>query len=195
MRLRKLTLVTIIMLAISFGVAGAASISLQLSGKGAVDANTIKAGEPVNVDIYFENDIKRSGMTIGFSIESDDIKNIVHVADSGNGLNENGDVKGYDDWVGAAVWDLFGIFVVERDWDGELPELLGFGAVANEKAYYPHELAKKLSFEIIVPEPGTLVIDSSYYPPGGKWMISSPPTEAPSEEPQWGGPYEFKVIK
>ena len=195
MRLTKVTVYLIIILSISFGLASAAKISLQLSGKGAVDSNTIKAGEPVSVDIYIVNDVKRAGMTIGFSIESDDIKEIIHVADSGNGLNDHGDVKGYDDWVGAEVWDLFGIFVVERDWDGEMPELLGFGAVANEKAYYPHELAKKLSFEIMIPEAGTIVIDSSYYPPGGKWMFSSPPLEAPSHIPEWGGPYKLKVIE
>jgi hypothetical protein len=195
MRFSKAAVYSAIVLCLSFGVAGAASISMSLSGKGAVDSTTIKAGEPVMIDVYFVNDVKRAGLTLGFTIESDDIREIVHVEDAGNGLNKRGDIKGYDDWVDAEVWDLFGIFVIERDWDGELPELIGFGAVANEKAYHPHDLAKKLSFEIIVPEPGTLVIDSSFYPPGGKWMFSSPPEEAPSHLPEWGGPYEFKVIK
>ncbi len=195
MRLTKATMYVVLILSLSFGLASAATISLQLSGKGAIDGTTIKAGEPVSVDIYVVNDVKRAGMTIGFSIESDDIKEIVHVVDSGNGLNDSGDVKSYGDWVGAEVWDLFGIFVVERDWDGELPELLGFGAIANEKAYFPHELEKKLSFEIIVPTAGTIVIDSSYYPPGGKWMFSSPPLQEPSASPEWDGPYEFKVIE
>jgi len=195
MRSFTMTVVIISCLAVLAGAAYGASISLQISGKGAVDENTIKVGEPVSIDIYFVNDANRTGMTIGFGLTSDDIPEIVHLADSGSGLNERGDVKGHNDWATAEVWDLFGIFVVESDWDGKLPDVLGFGAVANEGNYAPHELEKKLSFDIMVPTPGTLVIDSAYYPPSGKWMFSSPPQERPSHFPEWKGPYTFKVIE
>ena len=174
-----------------------ASVSLGISGEGAVDETTIKAGQPVSVDIYFENDAPRTGITVGFKVWSDEIEKIIHVADSGNGLNDAGDVKGHADWAGEGkkVWDLFGIFAVLTDWDGVLPDTLGFGALCNQNEYLPHELEKKLSFEIIVPFPGTLVVDSSFYPPGGTWLYSSPPNTIPSHVPEWKGPYEFKVIE
>lgn len=173
----------------------AASISVELSGEGAVDPNTIRAGEPVTLDIYIENDEPRAGMTMGFRLHSTNIMEIVHVKAPGEGLNDSGDVKGYNGFGDASVWDLFGMFVVERSWDGKLPDTIGFGGVCNEQTYDPHEREKKLSFEIIVPEPGTLVMDSSYYPPSGIWMFSSRPNTIPSEHPEWEGPYKFQVVK
>ena len=187
--------VTLIVLALSGGTSMAASVSLQISGPGAVDQTTIKAGQPVSVDIYFTNDDVRHGITVGFEITSPDLTEVVHPADSGQGLNKRGDVKGYNGWEGNEVWDLFGIFVVENDWNGHLPDTIGFGAVCNAKTYGPHELEKKLSFGIVVPESGTLVIDSSYFPPSGKWLYSSRPGTVPSHQPQWGGPYTYKVIE
>lgn len=173
----------------------AATISVEISGEGAVDQKTIRAGKPVSVDIYFENDQTRAGMTVGFKVHSENISEIVHVNSPGEGLNDSGDVKGYNGFGDASVWDLFGLFVVERSWDGKLPDTLGFGGVSNEKSYEPHQREKKLSFEIMVPEPGTLVVDSSYYPPSGVWMFSSVPNTLPSERPEWSGPYKFKVIE
>ena len=192
--MRSLFITSIVTL-LSMGTVMGSSVSLQLSGSGAIDQNTIKAGQPVTVNICFANDAVRHGITVGFKITSPDIAEIVHPSDSGKGLNKRGDVKGYNGWEGNEVWDLFGIFVVENDWDGRLPDTIGFGAVCNAKEYAPHPLEKKLSFDIIVPKPGTLVIDSSYFPPSGKWLYSSKPGTIPSHKPEWGGPYTYKVIE
>lgn len=172
----------------------AGSVSMKISGPGAVNDSTIKAGENVLVDIYITNDTVYSGFSLGFAITSPTIKSIVHVADSGNGLNDSGDIKGYGGWEDKSIWDFGGVFAVERDWDGKLPEVLGFGGLCVKKEYEPHKLAKVLSFEMIVPEPGLITIDSSFFPPGGSWMFSAPPPGR-AEEPGWLGPYTFNVIK
>ncbi len=181
---------------LAFGVSSAlaSSVSMKISGPGAVNDSTIKVGEKVTVDIFIVNDTVFRGYSLGFTVKSPTIKTIVHVVDSGNGLNDSGDIKGYNGWDDKSIWDFGGVFVVERDWDGELPELLGFGGLCIKKRYEPHELAKVLSFEMIVPETGEITIDSSFFPPGGTWMFSSPPPGR-TEEPDWLGPYTFKVVK
>jgi hypothetical protein len=181
---------------LAFGVSSvlAGSVSMKISGPGAVNDSTIKAGEQVSVDIYIANDTIFKGYSLGFAIKSPTIKTVVHVVDSGNGLNDRGDIKGYNGWDDKSIWDFGGVFVVERDWDGELPEILGFGGLSIKKLYEPHELAKVLSFELIIPDTGVITIDSSFFPPGGTWMFSAPPPGR-TEEPDWLGPYTFKVIK
>lgn len=181
---------------LTFGVSSAlaSSVSMGISGPGAVNDSTIKVGEKVSVDIFIANDTIFKGFSIGFTVKSPTIKSVVHVVDSGKGLNDGGDIKGYNGWNDKSIWDFGGVFAVERDWDGELPELLGFGGLCVKKKYESHDLAKVLSFEMIVPEAGEIIIDSSFFPPGGTWMFSSPPPGR-AEEPDWMGPYTFKVVK
>ncbi|MDF1544248.1 MAG: hypothetical protein P1R58_04000 [bacterium] len=191
----KICAFVILTLAMMSSGAIADDVKVKISGPGAVDANTIKAGEKVSVDIYAATDTARTGFTLGFTLKSKDISNVIHVADSGNGLNKNGDIKGHNGWNDKSVWDFGGVFAVERDWDGKLPELLGFGGLSIKKGWEPTDLTKTISFEIIVPEAGTLVLDSAYYPPGGKWLFSSPPRLAGPSSPGWDGPHTFKVVK
>ena len=182
-----------VLLCASVGM-GETSISMAISGPGAVNDSTIKAGEPVSVDIYWENgDPDRRGFTTGFSITSETIKNIVHVADSGNGINEAGDIKAHSGWEGTTAWDFTGIKAVMVDWDGELPELLGFGGLRVKNVYNEHENKKVLSWTMIVPEPGVIAIDSSFYKPGGIWAVVGP--DGVEVAPAWGGPYVFQVIE
>ena len=176
------------------GFAAAGSIGMKLSGPGAVNDTTIKAGEPVAVDIYVENDSLFTGFSFGFAIKSKDIKKIVHVADSAGGLNEAGDIKGHNGWQDHSVWNFGGVHAVERNWDGELPELIGFGGLCVQQEYKPHEKKKCISLNMIVPTPGTLTLDSAYYPPGGRWLFATPKPGA-AQEPAWEGPYNFKVVK
>ncbi|RME31513.1 MAG: hypothetical protein D6800_00700 [Candidatus Zixiibacteriota bacterium] len=167
----------------------ATDVSMAISGPGAVNDSTIKAGKKVSVDIYWANDHQPMGFTTGFKITSDNIKRIIHPADSGNGINPRGDVKGYNGWQDRSIWDLGGVFVVTRNWDGELPDTIGFGGAVVKKRYKPHPKQKVLSFDIIVPDTGTIVIDSSFFPPGGYWKFG------PKGHPTWAGPYKFHVIK
>lgn len=192
---KRIVVLSLVLLLATTATAG--SLKLKLSGPGAVNDSTIKAGEKFSVDIYCSNDTSRTGFTFGLSITSPDssIKNIVHVVDSSGGLNDGGDVKGYNGWENKSIWDFAGVMVVEKDWDGKLPELIGFGGLAIKKSYNPQKLSKIMSMEFIVNETGTLVVDSSFYPPGGKWIFASPPDSAPPEAPQWDGPYKFKVVK
>jgi len=189
----KVWCLAVVFLVVGVSFSTATSVSMKISGPGAVNDSTIQAGKEVSVDIYVVNDTVFSGFSLGFSIKSPAIKSITHVPDSGNGLNENGDIKGHNGWQDKSIWDFAGILVVERNWDGKLPELLGFGGLCIKKDYLPHDLVKVLSFEIIVPEAGMITIDSSFFPPGGKWMFAASP--GPAEVPKWGGPYTFKVIK
>ncbi len=190
----KITCTVALFLVFCISSTMAGSVSMKISGPGAVNDSTIKAGENVLVDIYVANDSAFTGFSLGFKVKSPTIKSINHVADSGKGLNDNGDIKGYNGWQDKSVWDFGGVFAVERGWDGQLPDTLGFGGLCIKKKYEPHDLAKVLSFEMIVPDTGVLVIDSSFFPPGGRWLFSAPPP-GPAEEPDWLGPYTFKVIK
>ncbi len=179
-------------------MAGAAvaetTISVQISGPGAVDAKTIKVGEPVSVDIYWTNeDEDRRGFTTGFKVVSETIKNVVHVADSGNGVNDNGDIKAHNGFGGTEAWDFTGLRAVPVNWDGELPEVIGFGGLRVKNVYGAHELKKVLSFTIVVPEAGEITVDSSFFRPGGIWAVVGPDgVEIP---PIWEGPYTYKVVE
>ena len=163
----KLLGVSVLLVAALAAMSAAGEGTMKLSGPGTVDATTIKAGEPVSIDIYIRNDSLYTGFSMGFSMTSKDMKNIIHVADSAGGINETGDIKGYNGWEDKSIWN-FGLFAVEKDWDGELPELLGFGGLCVQREYQPHESHKCLSIDMIFPEPGTIVIDSAFYPPGGR---------------------------
>ena len=168
----------------------ASSVSIKLSGPGAVNDSTIKAGEKVSFDIYILNDAKYTCFTMGFKISSSDIVAVGHPADSGNGMNPKGDVKAYDGFKDASIFDLGGLYVVESDWDGKLPDLIGFGGLCAYKSYEPREEAKKISFDLLFDEVGTIVVDSSFFPPGGQWVFGQP-----KHIPAWGGPYTFQVVK
>ena len=164
-------------------------IVFKLSGPGAVNDSTIKAGEKVSFDIWMSNLKPRRGLSVGFKLTSDDIKEVIHPADSGKGLNKRGDVKGHNGWHDKSIFDFTGVLPAEKDWDGILPDTLGFGALVVKSSYEPHDMMKTLSFDLIVPTPGTLHVDSTYFPPGGNWQYGL------GGRPGWGGPYTFKVVK
>ncbi|MFQ6008794.1 MAG: hypothetical protein ACE5K8_07590, partial [Candidatus Zixiibacteriota bacterium] len=192
MKLVKKCSLAIILLVVGVTGSMAASVSMKISGPGVVNDTTIKAGEKVSVDIYIANDTVYTGFTLGFSITSPSIKSIIHVPDSNNGLNPNGDVKGHNGWEDASIWDFEGVFVsAKSDWDGQLPDLIGFGGVCFKNEYKPHDLMKVISFDMIVPDTGMITVDSSFFPPAGKWMFAGAPT-GKTEEPKWGGPYNFR---
>jgi len=176
------------------GTALGTDIYLGISGPGAVNDSTIKAGEKVSVDVYWANDMEDvRGFTTGFKMSSKTMKKIVHVVDSGNGLNDKGDIKGHNGWEGTKVWDFSGVWAVPVNWDGNLPDLVGFGGLVIKNRYGPHEKQKVLSWEVMFPEEGEVVIDSSFFPPGGIWTVVDPNEgEIP---PKWHGPYKFTVVK
>lgn len=193
---KQVIALAICMLVFSLSALAETSVSIKVSGPGVVNDSTLKVGEKVTFELYTTNDTIRTGFTIGMAIRSDDIKKIIHVADSGNGLNAGGDVKGHNGWHDKSVWDLNGVFIKENDWDGILPDLLGIGGIAIKRGYKKDtEGLKKLTWEVIIPEAGNLVIDSAFFPPGGEWMFSSPPTVEREHYPTWYGPYKYKVIK
>jgi len=142
MRVLKVLLVTVCAAGLLAAVAGATSISMKLSGEGVVNDSTVKAGTPVSVDIYIENDSLFTGFSFGFTVTSPDIKNVIHVADSGNGLNKGGDIKGFNGWQDASIWNFGGVYAVERDWDGSLPDMIGFGGLCIQQEYSPHDIQK-----------------------------------------------------
>jgi hypothetical protein len=182
---------------------GETRVSLGLSGPGAVNDSTIKAGEPVSVDVYWVNqDDDRRGFVNSFRIFSDNIKTIKHwpdsgktynLADSGKGISEAGDVRAHSGWDGTNVWDFTGLRLISVDWNGSLPDTIGFGGVVVKNKYGPHEKKKVLSWAMIVPETGTIMIDSTSYRPGGRWAIGN--SEAAEIKAAWSGPYKFTVVK
>ncbi len=189
----KLKLIGLV-LAVSLlgGAAFGASVSVGVSGKGAVNDSTVIAGEPFSVDVYVANDSVQRGFTLGFKLTSDNIKKVVHVADSGKGMSIKGDVKGYNGWQDKSIWDLNGVFVVESNWDGNLPDTVGFGGVCVKLKYSPHEKMKCLSMDLMVPTEGTLVVDSSFWFPSGIWIFAGDNQTA--RIPKWGGARKVKVV-
>ena len=188
---KLIALVLLALFVFSGSTMAAGSISAKISGPGVINDSTIKAGEPFSIDIYMTNDTLRRGMSFGFKLTSDDIKQVIHVKDTVEHVrgNENGDIQGHNGWEDKSVWDFSGLLATETDWDGKLPDTIGFAGVVIKQRYEPHDLAKNISLDLIVNEPGVLVFDSSFFPPGGKWKYDN------NEKPAWGGPYRFKVVK
>jgi len=186
--------VVLVILCLAAGTAMGTDVFLAISGPGAVNDSTIKAGEKVSVDIYWANDTDDlRGFTTGFKISSADIKTIVHVADSGKGINTQGDIKGHNGWENTAVWDFAGVWPVMTNWDGALPDQIGFGGLVIKNHYGKHEKQKVLSWEIIVPDAGALTIDSAFFPPGGIWAVAL--AGGVEAKPTWHGPYKYQVVK
>ncbi len=190
----KLLIVTAFVLLVFTVCAMAGSVSMKISGPGAVNDSTIQAGKEVSLDIYVSNDSMYTGFSFGFTFESPDIKKIIHVSDSLPSLNENGDIKGHNGWEDRSTWNFGGVYAVEKDWDGVMPELLGFGGLSIQQEYKPHDIMKVISANMVFTEAGTISIDSAFYPPGGGWMFANP-SENGTHLPKWGGPYTFKVVK
>lgn len=196
MKVKLLTVCTLAIFALAVSVFAGNGIKLALSGEGVVNDSTIKAGQPVTVEIHFENDTTRSVFTAGFAITSPDIKTITHVKNADGSMVDSSHVKGYNGFEDKSVWDMTGLKVMEIDWDGNLPELLGFGGVAIRQGMQKQDWTKQISFDIVVPSAGTIVIDSSFYPPRNPWVFATP-ARAGGEPvyPDWYGPYTIKVVE
>lgn len=177
----------------------ASSFTLKVSGPGAVNDSTIKAGEKVSIDVYFTTKDTLKAFSCGYKIYSKDIKSITHVKDTSSGLNAEGDIRGWNGWEDKSRWDFGGVWPAMKNWDGELPDTLGFAGAVVKKKYAPHPSTKVLSFAIMAPTEGTLMVDTTFYPPGGSWKVVLAPTipgEKPKDDkPIWKGPYKFKVVK
>ena len=179
----------LVLLAVS---AGAATVAMKISGPGAVNDSTIKVGEKVSFDLYFATEKELRGFSAGFRFASPDIKSITHVTDTATGLTKAGDIKGYNGWSDKSLWDFLNM-AVTKDWNGTLPDTIGFVGAVAKKVYAPHKEMKVLSITAIVPEPGTLTLDSTFYPPGGSWKVVL--SDKKDDRPTWKGPYKWKVVK
>jgi hypothetical protein len=192
----KMTLMVALSCMLLSSIGMATSIKMKLSGPGRVNDSTIKAGQKVGFDIYVTNDTTHLGLSAGFKFTSPDnsIKMIVHSVDSGKGMDgSKGDVIGFNGFGDRSMFDLVNQ-VVLSDWDGKLPDLMGFFTCGFKKNWPPMPETKAYTIEMIVPTPGILKVDSAFYPPGGSWIVTTMKTALPST-PSWGGPYKFKVVK
>jgi len=194
----RLILIALVCFVLGTGSLFTAEVDLEISGPGVVNDSTVKVGEPFSVDIYWENDSEGwRGFSNGFCIESEDIKKIVHLNDTVDGMGKNGEVKGYNGWENSDVWDFAGVWVVPVDWDGSVPDTMGFGGQVIKNRYGAHPRQKVLSWDMIMNETGTFSIDSCFYRPGGYWkLFTLTDAKAPIEEIMgWDGPHVFHVIK
>ena len=192
----RIAVVAAVILVFSVSAASSATVSMKISGPGKVNDSTIKAGQKVSFDVYIVNEIDRQCLSVGFKFFSPDssIKSITHPADSGKGMeNTKGDVKAFGPYKGSEMFDIMNS-AVSDNWDGQLPDVLGFMAHILKKKYVKHEEMKAYSIDVVVPNPGTLVVDSSFFGSGGVWMMVTEPTQEP-HCPSWKGPYKFKVVK
>ncbi|MEW5796290.1 MAG: hypothetical protein AB1772_07995 [Candidatus Zixiibacteriota bacterium] len=191
---KSLVMVFVIVAACAVSTPGQTTITLGLSGPGAVNDSTIKAGQPVSVDVYWESkDVDIRGFTTGFRVYSPTIKAIVHVADSGKGINPAGDLKAHGGWEGTNTWDFSGIRVIPTDWDGTLPDTIGFGGARAKVAESAHPRKKVLSWTMLVPTTGQILVDSTFFRPSNIWAVAL--TAGKEVRPLWNGPYKFSVIE
>ena len=105
-------------------------------------------------------------------------------------------VRGHNGWENSNVWD-FALWVVDVDWDGKLPDTVGFGGQVVKKRYNAHERQIVLSWEMIMPDTGTFVIDSCFFRPNNAWKLFGVSKDAESYEEvmAWDGPHTFQVVK
>lgn len=178
----------------------ATTISMKLSGPGVVNDSTVKAGQKVSLDIYSENNEEWQGITFTFKMTSPTIKKVEFPSDS-TGINERGNVHGFNGWQDKSIWDLF-VKVPEYELNGELPEVFGVGAAVVKNKYKSHPKQKILSFDVRFTETGAVIIDSTSIPGNGGsvWKVARSPRVTPvgkeSQEPvKWNGPVRFKVVK
>lgn len=179
----------------------AVSVSMKISGPGVVNDSTIKAGQKVSLDFYWENKSEYNGFSSGFRLFSPDksITAVSYPADSGKGMNKHGNMKAFNGWETKQVFD-FGFWASEPEVDGQLPELFGYAGVCMKQRWNPHPLQKTSSFEFVVNGAGKLVIDTSntspHYLKVTRTRLAADTTNLPSSEiPTWGGPYTLRVVK
>lgn len=172
---------------------GETVMKLKLSGPGAINDSTIKAGEKVSVDVYYANAKPRRLFFLGLNFSSPDIKTVVHVADSGKGLKDHSDIKGHNGFEDHSIWDFTGTLVGTTDWDGTLPDVAGVGGVSVKRGFDPQPLTKNISFDMIFPTPGTVIVDTCSWgmTKNANVFIVGQEREAPA----WDGPYRFRVVK
>lgn len=174
--------------------AGETIMRLKLSGPGAINDSTIRAGQPVSVDVYYSNSKTRRLFFMGLKFSSPDIKSVVHVGDSGKALNDHGDIKGHNGFDDHSIWDMRGTIVGSTDWDGTLPDIAGVGGVCIKQQFEPRPLTKSLSFTMSFPTPGSVTVDTCSWGPrkiNSNQFLNGDDREAP----QWDGPYHFVVVK
>jgi hypothetical protein len=188
----------VVAMAVSVVAAPMTTVTMKLSGPGAVNDSTIKAGQKVSLDLYFAAKQELRAVSFGFRLYSPDIKAIQHVPDTAKGLTEVGDIKGANGWNDFTKWDFLNRAVL-KNWDGALPDTLGFVAAVAKKKYLPHEVMKVYSIDIVAPGPGTIVMDTAFYEPGGSFKAilapNGPEGAKQDERPLWKGPYKFKVVQ
>ncbi len=191
-------LVGLFMAAVPLAAAPMTSVAMKLSGPGAVNDSTVKAGQQFSVDLYFATKQELRAISMGLKLTSPNIKTVQHVSDTAKGLSEAGDIRGWNGWNDYTNWDFLNKAVL-KNWDGNLPDTLGFVAAVAKKKYMPHEQMKVYSIGLIAPGPGTLVIDTAFYPPGGSWKAvlapAAPGDDKQDERPHWKGPFKVNVVK
>ena len=154
-----LILLTVALCVIFAATAMSSTVSIKLSGAGKVNDSTIKAGQKVSLDIYFDNEVPRMGLSLGFRIFSPDksITTILHPADSGNGIEDSkggvrGDIKGYNGFEDKAIFNLLNKAVI-TNWDGKLPDTMGIMTMVFA------ELTLGVNVKELLPDPlGAVVV-------------------------------------
>lgn len=181
--------------------AEAVNVAMKLSGPGVVNDSTIKAGQKVSLDFYFDNASEYNGFSAGFRLFSPDksIKTVTYPADSGNGMNKRGNMKAFNGWETKQIFD-FGFWAPEPDADGNLPEVFGYAGVCMKQRWTPHAMLKTCGMEFIAPTAGTLVVDSSntspHYLKVTRTQLAADTTGLPKTEiPVWKGPYKITVVQ
>lgn len=181
---------------LAFAAMADTGVKITISGEGVVNDSTIKVGKPVTVEVHFANDTTRSVFTTGFKMTSDDVKTIKHVKDDNSIFLDSVWVGGYNGFQDKTIWDMTGLRVVPIDWDGNMPELIGFGGVAVRQGLPKQDFTKQFSWDFIAEQTGTIVIDSSFYPPRNRWIFATPERAGGEPvEPDWYGPYTITVIE
>jgi len=190
----KCKLIMLAILLLSFGgVQAADSVSVSIYDATndvvldpATDTIYTQDTEGADIDyqirIAIESDIDISGMTLGFRLWSNDGVIWQYNAQSG-GFGDNTEAvivpptSRFDPAAGTGSFDMTGLLVVEKDYDGMLDDSLVFGGVGlnNTLAAGPMEdmIAIHVTFGgVDSGQIKTFCIDSSFVPPAGAWIFT-----------------------
>jgi len=139
--------------------------------------DTIYAEKDLDIDIYFENDVRLGAMTIGLRFFSSD----------GITWQWHNNYPPYNSWdyysyvpdsrmPGPEIWDMAMGVPTIYDGDGISPDTISFGGTAMTQGLMPGPLEHMLSYHLTVSIPDNVnvyefCIDSAFIPPAGPFVF------------------------
>ena len=201
-----LSLILFLLLATALPAFAINRVSIKLTEPGQTAAvETAIVGHPYEIKISLGNDYILGGMQLGFTIYSPEGASWTLDAQP-DGYGPDGYQTGGQFITVASgcrmdppetVWDMSGLAIIETDVDGQSPDLLFIGGVANNNGLPTGTMQHMLSIHFTPESPGsgpigTICIDSIFIPPAGDFVFVN--VDGVTAPPSFTGPYCWPVM-